>query len=91
MLDNPFIFFLHYLAYVTIETENPDSGVDVEKVYLYPKENAEKNNTEKYELVTEQDVAVVRRASSFDVAITTKSRAIDFEHDNVNLIFEFGK
>jgi hypothetical protein len=65
--------------------------VDVEKVFLYPKENAEKNNTEKYALVTEQDVAVLRRASSFDVAITTKSREIDFEKDNVNLIFEFGK
>ena len=65
--------------------------MDVEKVYLYPKENAEKNHTKKYELVTEQDVAVLRRASSFDVAITTKSRKIDFEIDNVNLIFEFGK
>ena len=63
----------------------------MEEVYLYPKENAEKNNTAKYELVTEQDVAVIRRASSFDLAIQTKSREIDFEKDNVNLIFEFGK
>ena len=62
-----------------------------EKVVLYPKENAGKNHTEKYELVTEQNIAVVRRAAKFNVAIKTKSRGIDFDHDNVTLIFEFGK
>ena len=80
-----------FLEYPTTETENPDSGVDVEKVFLYPKENAGKNHTQKYELVTEQNVAVVRRAAQFDLAIKTKSRGINLDKDNVNLIFEFGK
>ena len=83
--------FFRILGYPTTDTENPESGVDVEKVVLYPKENAGTNHTEKYELVTEQNIAVVRRAAMFNVAIKTKSRGIDLDHDNVNLIFEFGK
>ena len=64
----------------------------MESVFLYPKENAKNHHTEKYELVTDQDTAVVRRAAKFNLAIKTGSRAIDLdEQDNVNLIFEFGK
>ena len=64
----------------------------MERIFLYPKENAINHHTEKYELVTDQDTAVVRRAAKFNLAIKTGSRAIDLdEQDNVNLIFEFGK
>ena len=64
----------------------------MESVFLYPKENAKNHHTEKYELVTDQDTAVVRRAAKFNLAIKTGSRAIDLdEQDNVNLIFDFGK
>ena len=82
----------YFLVYPNIPTENPDAGVDVERVFLYPKENAKNHHTEKYELVTDQDTAVVRRAAKFNLAIKTGSRPIDLdEQDNVNLIFEFGK
>ena len=82
----------YFLVYPRIPTTNPDAGVDVESVFLYPKENAKNHHTEKYELVTDQDTAVVRRAAKFNLAIKTGSRAIDLdEQDNVNLIFEFGK
>ena len=78
--------------YPNIPTENPDAGVDVERIFLYPKENAINHHTEKYELVTDQDTAVVRRAAKFNLAIKTGYRAIDLdEQDNVNLIFDFGK
>ena len=78
--------------YPNIPTENPDAGVDVERIFLYPKENAKNHHTEKYELVTDQDTAVVRRAAKFNLAIKTGYRAIDLdEQDNVNLIFDFGK
>ena len=66
--------------------------MDVEKLFLYPNENAKNHHTEKYELVTDQNIAVVRRAATFSLAIKTNSRAIDLDElDNVNLIFEFGK
>jgi hypothetical protein len=42
-------------------------------------------------LVTEQNVAVLRRAAKFNVAIKTKSREINLNKDKVNLILEFGK
>ena len=82
----------YFLVYPNIPTANPDAGVDVERIFLYPKENAINHHTEKYELVTDQDTAVVRRAAKFNLAIKTGSRAIDLdEQDNVNLIFDFGK
>ena len=83
---------IHFVVYPSIPTTNPGSGVDVEKLFLYPNENAKNHHTEKYELVTDQNIAVVRRAATFSLAIKTNSRAIDLDElDNVNLIFEFGK
>ena len=88
--NNNLLFY--FLVYPNIPTANPDAGVDVERVFLYPKENAKNHHTEKYELVTDQDTAVVRRAAKFNLAIKTGSRAIDLdEQDNINLIFDFGK
>ena len=78
--------------YPSIPTTNPDAGIEVEKVFLYPKENAKNHHTEKYELVTDQNIPVLRRATTFRLAIKTKLRGIDLEEkDVVNLVFEFGR
>ena len=59
---------------------------------MYPEKNASNHYTEKYELVTEQDIPVLRRSANFYLAITSKSRPIDLGgKDSVNVIFEFGK
>ena len=77
----------HYTP-ITPELYN---GVDVENVFLYPQENAKNHHTEKYGLVSEQNIAVIRRAAKFNLAIKTKSRAIDLlTKDDVYITFEFG-
>ena len=52
-----------------------DSVVEVEKVELYPSRNAPNHRTEKYDLVGEN--AVLRRASSFFLAVVTRGRPVD--------------
>ena len=72
-------------------------GVAVEQVFLDAKENAKKHHTEKYELVSEQNVAVLRRSTKFKLAIKTKSKSYlsgrpsRSYRDDIYLIFEFGK
>ena len=80
------------VAYPSFETRNAGSGIEVDRLFIYPKENAGNHNTEKYELVTEQGISVLRRSANFFLAINSKSRSIDLDgKDSVNLIFEFGK
>ena len=81
-----------FLVYPNTETRNPNAGIEVERLFLYAKENAKNHMTDQYELVTEQDTPVLRRSASFYLAIKSKSRPIDIGgKDAVNLIFEFGK
>ena len=81
-----------YAAYPSFETRNAGSGIEVDRLFIYPKDNAGNHNTEKYELVTEQGISVLRRSANFFLAINSKSRSIDLDgKDSVNLIFEFGK
>ena len=79
-------------AYPNIETRNPLAGIEVDQLFLYPKENASNHKTAKYELVMEQQTSVLRRGAPFFIAIKSKSRPIDVGgKDVVNIIFEFGK
>ena len=81
-----------FLVYANTETRNSNAGIEVERLFLYAKENAGDHMTDQYELVTEQDTPVLRRSASFYLAIKSKSRPIDIGgKDAVNLIFEFGK
>ena len=95
MLSSILSFFQNcfcYAAYPSFETRNAGSGIEVDRLFIYPKENAGNHNTEKYELVTEQGISVLRRSANFFLAINSKSRSIDLDgKDSVNLIFEFGK
>ena len=47
------------------ETRNSESGIEIERLFLYPKENASSHNTDKYDLATEQNVSVLRRSGNF--------------------------
>ena len=74
-----------------LETINSESGIEIERLFLYPKENASNHHTDKYDLATEQDVSVLRRSGNFYLAIHSKSRPFDLNRkDRVNLVFEFG-
>ena len=84
------IFFIH-VVYPRFETRNSESGIEIERLFLYPKENASNHHTDKYDLATEQDVSVLRRSGNFYLAIHSKSRPFDLNRkDRVNLVFEFG-
>ena len=81
-----------FAAYPSFETRNAGSGIEVDRLFLYPKENAGNHYTDKYELVSEQGISVLRRSAKFFLAINSKSRSIDLDgKDKVNVIFEFGK
>ena len=74
------------------ETRNSESGIEIERLFLYPKENASNHNTDKYDLAAEQNVSVLRRSGNFYMAIHAKSRPFDLNgKDKINVIFEFGK
>ena len=91
-INTVFLKICFYVAYPSFETRNAGSGIEVDRLFIYPKENAGNHNTEKYELVTEQGISVLRRSANFFLAINSKSRSIDLDgKDSVNLIFEFGK
>ena len=86
-INKPFL-----IVYPTFSTRNAESGIEVKRLFLYPKENAGNHHTDKYDLVSEQDVAVLRRGATFFLSITSTSRPINLDgKDKVNLLFEFGK
>ena len=83
--------FSYQVVYPRFETRNSESGIEIERLFLYPKENASNHHTDKYDLATEQDVSVLRRSGNFYLAIHAKSRPFDLNRkDRVNLVFEFG-
>ena len=65
-------------------------GIEVEKIEVYAIDNAEDHQTSQYDLVTDHGVAVLRRSTTFSMALTPKGRALDFKQDACNLVFEFG-
>ena len=70
---------------------NIGDGVEVEKLEFYAKENAKSHHTLSYDIVEDFNAPVLRRASTFFMAIKTKDRPIEFLKDVWTLIFEFGK
>lgn len=68
-------------------------ALEVETLYLYPKENAVSHKTDKYELVHDEEspIAILRRGLSFTMAIRFTNRAFDKTKDYVRLLFNYGK
>ena len=62
----------------------------IANVEMYAKENASNHRTDKYELVTEQNVPVLRRGDAFYLAIKANNRALDPDRDRIKINFEFG-
>lgn len=64
----------------------------IDLVHLYPKENAEKHHTEKYEFVQleEDSIPVLRRGMKFSMALSF-DRKFDINYDVIRIIFSFGK
>lgn len=78
-------------GYVRTESTNPNDGIQIETLNFYVKENSNNHKTEKYELVQDHKLPVLRRSTTFFMAFTTKDRQTDFVNkDVVTLILEFG-
>ncbi|XP_017784888.1 PREDICTED: hemocyte protein-glutamine gamma-glutamyltransferase-like [Nicrophorus vespilloides] len=68
-------------------------NLDIELVYLYPKENSTSHKTDKFELVHDEEnpIAIFRRGLKFTMAIRFSGRNFEDDMDVVKLIFSFGK
>lgn len=85
---------LHILVKVFFFFKNIMSrdSLNVELLYLYPKENGKKHKTDKFELIHDEDnpIPILRRGIKFTLAIRFKSRGFNANYDQIRLIFEFG-
>ena len=76
---------------VSVDDPPIDGVVEVDHLELYAKENAANHRTGQYELVSDKSTPVLRRADNFYLAVVTKDKEIDLNHDVVRVVFEFGK
>ena len=67
------------------------SAAEVELVELYAKENASNHRTDRYELVSDQDTPVLRRAQTFYMAVRAKKQQFDLRKDRIKVCFQFGE
>ena len=66
-----------------------DQVLGVEHVEFYASHNAALHKTEKYELVTDHNTAVMRRGQTFLIGIRTTSPFSTDSH-NLRIVFDFG-
>ncbi|GJQ79412.1 hypothetical protein Trydic_g16271 [Trypoxylus dichotomus] len=68
------------------------ANLQVEIIYFYPLENAEKHHTENYELIHDEVAVtpVLRRGQKFNIAIRFTGRQYSSGIDSVSVIFNFG-
>ena len=64
--------------------------LDINHVEFYASENAKNHRTDKYDLVSDKKIPVLRRSNSFYMAISAHQRPIDPKKDKLNVVFEFG-
>ena len=88
-LRDPSLYTSGYSRTTPIHTNH---GVQIDDLTFYAKENASNHRTERYELVQDHKVAVLRRSASFYMALTTRDRQADLlNKDDITLIFEFNR
>lgn len=65
--------------------------LEVEEVETYALKNAENHRTEKYELVKNSKLPVLRRSAKFFLGVRARNReAADFSKDDIRVVFSFG-
>lgn len=67
-------------------------NLQVESIFLYPKENAKAHKTDLFELIHDEvsPVPILRRGLKFTLAIRFANRRLDETNDQIRLLFNFG-
>ena len=65
--------------------------LEVEELETYALKNAENHRTEKYELVRNSQLPVLRRSAKFFLGVRAGNRVVDFSKDDIRVVFLFGK
>ena len=68
-----------------------DDILEIEDLETYPLQNAEAHNTQKYELVQNSHLSILRRSAFFFLGIKCLKRPVDLSKDILKIVFAFGK
>lgn len=66
--------------------------LEIDLAYFYPKDNAVRHHTDKFELIHDEiPVPILRRGQKFTIAVRFKERNFDENLDLVRFVFSYGK